>query len=56
MRNIPIDIYRAITEAYCKSMNCDIPRDTCMSLGKCDKCDNFERELTKINNAKRRNQ
>ena len=55
MNNIPSDIYNAITSAYCKSMDCGIPRDTCISLGKCDKCDIFEKELTKIDNAERRN-
>lgn len=54
MDNIPSDIYVAITEAYCKSMNCGIPRDTCLSLGKCEQCDAFERELTKIKNNERR--
>lgn len=54
MNNIPSDIYKAITSAYCKSMGCGISRDTCISLGKCDNCDIFEKELTKIDNAERR--
>ena len=53
MANIPSDIYVAITKAYCKSMNCGISRDTCLSLGKCEQCDAFERELTKIKNNER---
>jgi hypothetical protein len=54
MDNIPSDIYVAITKAYCKSMNCGIPGDTCLSLGKCAQCDVFERELTKIKKNERR--
>ena len=53
MNIIPTNVYNAITEAYCKSMNCGIPRETCLSLGKCEECDNFEKELTKIDNDKR---
>lgn len=52
MNIIPINVYNAITKAYCKSMNCGVPREICLSLGKCEECSNFEKELTKIDNDK----
>lgn len=55
MNNIPSDIYKLITQAYCDSMKCGIPRDTCLSLGKCEECENFERKLTEIDNVERGN-
>lgn len=32
-------------EIFCKNCGCNIPRDTCVSLGTCDNHDNFRSEL-----------
>lgn len=35
----------ASREAYCESKGCNIPRDTCLSLGTCEDYDKFKHKL-----------